>query len=172
MIHDYNCIISYELLWRMHSSFVGVNHALYGLYHRRYFNRRCNTSIKKALWKIKYWSLQYTHEKEIINIQSLETYIRNGNVKTDWRFGSFKYMFPTFPGGFTCSDTYHYKVHQGEKTICIMNAMLINCLLWCWYYRKTSNISPTLVGNNIVDNSDVVGASPFGAAPTTSSFSA
>ena len=42
-----------------------------------------------------------------------------------------------------------------------------------WYkiYRKTSNISRTLVGNKTVDNSDVVGASPVGAAPTTSSFS-
>ena len=38
-------------------------------------------------------------------------------------------------------------------------------------YRKTSNISRTLVGNKIVDNSDVVVASPVGAAPTTSSFS-
>ena len=38
-------------------------------------------------------------------------------------------------------------------------------------YRKTSNISRTLVSNKIVDNSDVVGASPVGAAPTTSSFS-
>ena len=38
-------------------------------------------------------------------------------------------------------------------------------------YRKTSNISRTLVGNKIVDNSDVVGASPVGAAPTTASFS-
>ena len=40
----------------------------------------------------------------------------------------------------------------------------------CYMYRKTSNISRTLVGNKIVDNSDVVGASPVGAAPTTSSF--
>ena len=40
-----------------------------------------------------------------------------------------------------------------------------------WYYRKTSSISRTLVGNKIVDNSDVVGAAPVGAAPTTSSFS-
>ena len=40
-----------------------------------------------------------------------------------------------------------------------------------WEYHKTSNISRTLVGNKIVDNSDVVGASPVGAAPTTSSFS-
>ena len=38
-------------------------------------------------------------------------------------------------------------------------------------YRKTSNISRTLVGNKIVHNSDVVGASPVGAGPTTSSFS-
>ena len=38
-------------------------------------------------------------------------------------------------------------------------------------YRKTSNIRRTLVGHKIVDHSDVVGASPVGAAPTTSSFS-
>ena len=38
-------------------------------------------------------------------------------------------------------------------------------------YRQTFNIHYTLVGNKIVDLSDVVGASPVGAAPTTSSFS-
>ena len=38
-------------------------------------------------------------------------------------------------------------------------------------YRQISNISHTLVGNKIDDRSDVVGASPVGAAPTTSSFS-
>ena len=38
-------------------------------------------------------------------------------------------------------------------------------------YRKTSNISRILVGNKLVDNSDAAGASPVGAAPTTSSFS-
>ena len=38
-------------------------------------------------------------------------------------------------------------------------------------YRKVSYIRRTLVGNKIVDHSDVVGASPVGAAPTTSSFS-
>ena len=37
-------------------------------------------------------------------------------------------------------------------------------------YRWTSNISRTLLGNIIVDQSDVVGASPVGAAATTSSF--
>ena len=38
-------------------------------------------------------------------------------------------------------------------------------------YRQVSNIRRILVGNKIVDHSDVVGASPVGAAPTTSSFS-
>ena len=55
------------------------------------------------------------------------------------------------------------QVHDGGKDIDFWKCIL--------YYRKTSNISRTLVGNKIVDNSDVVGASPVGAAPTTSSFS-
>ena len=38
-------------------------------------------------------------------------------------------------------------------------------------YRETSNINHTLIGNKIVNNSDVVGASPVDAAPSTSSFS-
>ena len=36
-------------------------------------------------------------------------------------------------------------------------------------YRQTANIRRTLVGNKIVDQPDVDGASPVGAAPTTSS---
>ena len=47
----------------------------------------------------------------------------------------------------------------------------ISCIILNSDYRKTSNISRTLLGNKIVDNSDVVGASPVGTAPTTSSFS-
>ena len=38
-------------------------------------------------------------------------------------------------------------------------------------YRQVSNIRRTLAGYKIVDHSDEVGASPVGAAPTTSSFS-
>ena len=53
------------------------------------------------------------------------------------------------------------KPHKAQKTECILYGI----------YRKTSNIRRNLVGNKIVDHSDVVGASPVGAAPTTSSFS-
>ena len=38
-------------------------------------------------------------------------------------------------------------------------------------YRQISNKRRTLEGTSFVDHSDVVGASPVGAAPTTSSFS-
>ena len=38
-------------------------------------------------------------------------------------------------------------------------------------YRQTSTIVRTLVGYKVVDHSEVVGASPVGAAPTISSFS-
>ena len=37
-------------------------------------------------------------------------------------------------------------------------------------YRKISNIRRTSVGDKIAYHSDVFGASPVGAAPTTSSF--
>ena len=45
---------------------------------------------------------------------------------------------------------------------------------WRFYfpsYRQVSNVRCTLVDNKIVDHSDVVGASPVGAAPTTFSLS-
>ena len=54
---------------------------------------------------------------------------------------------------------------------------LMDIVLCLWFlrefirYRQVSNIRCTLEGTKIVDQSDVVGASPVGAAPTTSSFS-
>ena len=64
----------------------------------------------------------------------------------------------------------------GQKKDTIVK-LLIACeymtchISYVYTYRKTFNISRILVGKSIVDNSDVVGASPAGAAPTTSSFS-
>ena len=49
---------------------------------------------------------------------------------------------------------------------------LLYCVFFCSYictYYQISNTRCTLAGNKIVDHSDVVGASPVGAAPTTSS---
>ena len=47
----------------------------------------------------------------------------------------------------------------------------ITITMGCDKYRQTFNISRTLVDNKIVEYWDVDGASPVGAAPTTSSFS-
>ena len=63
------------------------------------------------------------------------------------------------------------KYHQER---CSRGGQLDDELTWCWTqhnYHQTSNRSRTLVRNKIVDHLDVVGASPVGAAPTTSSFS-
>ena len=49
--------------------------------------------------------------------------------------------------------------------------IMLNCHeTYKLHSRHTSNITGTLVGNKTVDHSDVVGAPPVGAAPTTSSF--
>ena len=47
----------------------------------------------------------------------------------------------------------------------------LRCHSWKSSYPQTSNISHTLVGNKMVDPSDVGEESPVGAAPTISSFS-
>ena len=63
-----------------------------------------------------------------------------------------------------------YTIHW----ICLIKHF-IRCVNVCaraiCLYRKIANIRRTLSGYKIVDHSDVVGASPVGAAPTTSSFS-
>ena len=55
-------------------------------------------------------------------------------------------------------DEYYEKIKMGGPPLIIT------------YYHKTSNTSRSLVGKTIVHNSDVTGASPVGAAPTTFSF--
>ena len=44
-------------------------------------------------------------------------------------------------------------------------------MIWYFIYLQASNIRRTWESNKIVDHSDVVGASPVGDAPTTSSLS-
>ena len=53
----------------------------------------------------------------------------------------------------------------------VVGYMLMNHICLSDLPRRVSNIRRTLEDNQIVDHSDVVGASPIGAAPTTSSFS-
>ena len=50
------------------------------------------------------------------------------------------------------------------------NKSTMACLVGLPKNLWDSDVSRTLVGNNIFYHSDIVGASPVGAAPTTSSF--
>ena len=58
-----------------------------------------------------------------------------------------------------------------KYTLIMHGAIIIPLVLKNCINRNTSNIRRTLIGNKITDTSDVVGAPPVGAAPTTSSFS-
>ena len=75
-------------------------------------------------------------------------------------------------GGLVIALT-HKQLQTHGCVLHIVATVLITQLCYGLYieYRQVSNISRTLVGNKIVVHSDVVGASPVGAAPTTPSFS-
>ena len=78
--------------------------------------------------------------------------------------------------------SHHYKNEDRAQRFMTKTCNLISFKNWIIFvnrksitekmnYHQTSNISDTLVGNTIVHHTDVVGALPVGAAPTTSSFS-
>ena len=71
-------------------------------------------------------------------------------------------------------------LNQDPATVftCLCECRLQQCpdeymkkVVYSLMYRQVSNIRRTLTGYKFVDHSDVVGAAPVGAAPTTSSFS-
>ena len=64
-----------------------------------------------------------------------------------------------------------YNYIRVRVRVCRHNGLKLGYEFSYKIYRQISNIRRTLVGNEIVDHSDVVGASHVGTAPTTSSFS-
>ena len=69
------------------------------------------------------------------------------------------------------ANNHIFWIYVSQLSAEVFSRVVAKCSSIATGSRKTSNISRTLVGSKIVDNSDVVGASPVGAAPTTSSFS-
>ena len=61
-------------------------------------------------------------------------------------------------------------VIHGVQNVFYLTTFYMKLVTWNREYLKKSNIRRTFVGNKIVDYSDVVGASPVGAAPITSSL--
>ena len=69
------------------------------------------------------------------------------------------------------SSIHNHRKRTADELVIDLDLMSETLLPICRAYRQISNIRRTLTGNKIVDHSDVVGASPVGATPTTSSFS-
>ena len=70
----------------------------------------------------------------------------------------------------------HVRAHTGKMICNICSKAFIKVRFLkhysiCLWYRQTSNMRCTLLGNKIVDHWDIVGALPVSAAPTTFSFS-
>ena len=98
--------------------------------------------------------------------------------KQVWRAGTSNYIPQILWDVITCSWPSYLLLaqHSSYVRVCVCRLELNseNDLKPSWHqrkYRKISNVRRILVGNKIVDHSDVVGASPVGAARTTSSFS-
>ena len=72
---------------------------------------------------------------------------------------------------FTSLHSHHIIRPVDEASYPVFTPYISAAFVKIMAYRQISNISRTLIGNKIVDHSEVVGASPVGAAPTTSSFS-
>ena len=90
-------------------------------------------------------------------------------------------MFELGHDGYTCNDSeWHFAIPHWLKPAFEISYHLrvkrcksrhSGVIFKIKDYRQTPNISGAFVGNKIVDHSDVVGASPVGAAQTKSSFS-
>ena len=76
---------------------------------------------------------------------------RAGSMQLEWQMTSWK------------NGCLYFDIHKICLSVICHKHVLISKLI--------SNISHTLVGNKIVEHSDVVLALPVGAAPTTSLFS-
>ena len=91
------------------------------------------------------------------------------NKHFEWLIGWYRAM-PVF----TWTFVLNFMIRLNFICVCTITLLInISSAIFLPNYRKTSNISRTLVGNKIVDNSDavVIGASPVGDAPTKSSLS-
>ena len=130
----------------------------------------------------------------------MDKILRSINIHFLWRWIITAYsVFPVACVGYACMPlTSSFVVsgwgwqlaitghHRSKKSHAVESRLIIIC---CWFsqcrlqhmtkckykmqiqlYCQTSNMGHTLVGNKIVDHSDIFGASPVGAAPTTSSF--
>ena len=89
----------------------------------------------------------------------------NGTNKHEW---VLVFLFCIFI--LNCNKTFDLTFDEQDQRSNSFYTGYKNSFYELTMYCQNSNIRRTLAGNKIVDHSDVVGASPLCAAPTTSSF--
>ena len=115
--------------------------------------RTVKQSIDMGFWLL--WFTQHCYDNRLLSYKSFIS------PRLKYHENSFCFNYRTT----TCRDSLANVVcAKFRRNMIIIYKVKIT-------YRKTSKIRRTFVGSKIVDHSDVVGASPVGAAPTTSSFS-
>ena len=137
-------------------------------------NWSTNTSVDMTTGKAfmtKVMSAIFTHTTKFV----LNTNVYDGRICKDHTYNTNTHFISSV-------DDWHWKRLLRKQMSTKSNLLFkhLNVIFmdfywavsgWIKYHSQVSDISRTLVGNKIVDHSDVAGASPVGAAPTTSSFS-
>ena len=119
-----------------------------------------------------YWN--FKRSLHIINLTCINMF-EGGQSSLDAEFNvlvlrlEYACQLGQYHGCWCPGSLYHQVISSLQRYIYVRYSS--PCNPWGRIYHQVSNIRITLVGNKIVDHSDVVGASPVGAAPTTSSFS-
>ena len=157
--------------------------------------RRCYFVMPSLIW----WAHTHTdpwHTTDSNNIAHYSTLLAHPSGLLHWHWGNlmiydivlislfilacFEIYLTIYYAGIilsmhTANKRQHYDVTSSViGWACAEWPLYYAILIWVIFwanYHQTSNIICTWVGHKIVDHSDVVGASPVGAAPTTSSFS-
>ena len=150
------------------------NHSSYQAFHKHSHPHHLKLHTKHFVIRTHYNYL--TRVMHVITILILNTSI-NMILKNVYHYLRQKY-FETGRKSWSCRRFYHCCWPLTEQYNFDTRTLFVNsgkderaCSTPIYRYRKTSNISRTLIGNKTADPSDVVIASPVDATPTTSSFS-
>ena len=121
-------------------------------------------SVIVAFCTLKHISSRFTWDtwSLITTLHPFRTKLKKKKMET------YELFFPNH-----CSAMSLYMVYVSKCRLAYWRTFSLPgyCCLCTETYCRSFNITGTSVGNIMVDHSDVVGASPVGAAPTTSSFS-
>ena len=126
-------------------------------------NACCDASVLVCILQMKWCKQPYNNGISDVHITFLQMTPRNGNafpILVLCEHHSMTGGFPPRRASWWAHQMLWNTSRVMQKPVSVMNT-----------WPQTSNIRSPLLGNKIVDHSDLVGATTVDAAPTTSSFS-